>query len=166
MTYNVFDGTLNLAQSQFPPNRWFSGFFTGKKLALLGRRACGFNTSYWLFLNLWSNLTVLYFLSDHPVHSVYRTSNLIGLTLHWALTAAVLIGSLSVSKFVLLACSTVNQRCSQRQRGEANQAMPLIWLTFFLCFLNTGSKNGLNFEFMHHFRWKCHFLDLVHYSVK
>jgi len=60
------------------PNRQLSGFFT-KKLALLGRKACSFNTSYSLFLNLWIKLIVLYFLLDHPVHSIYHTSNLIGL---------------------------------------------------------------------------------------
>jgi len=26
-------------------------------------------------LNLWSKIIVLYFLLDHPLHSIYRTSN-------------------------------------------------------------------------------------------
>ena len=48
---------------------------------------------------------MLYFLLDHPVHSVYLTNNLYIDMPNTALST---------------------QWCSQRQRGEANQAMPLI----------------------------------------
>ena len=62
------------ARGPCPPIIYWVDFFYEKTgfFGTYGTGACCLNTSYWLVLNLWSKLIVLYFLMDHSVRSMYH----------------------------------------------------------------------------------------------
>jgi len=83
-----------------------------------------------------SKLIVLYFLLDHPVHSISRTSNLIGLTLYWALQ--------DVAK----------------GKGERPIRPCHLFDGHFSHVFLKHSDNILNFDLMHHFHMKMSLFEL------